>query len=282
MKKDLLKLFLLVSLITGIAACAAAPEKKPLATDEEYYNRAMEQFKAKNYFDAIPSFEELKEKFPLSPYALQAELRLGDAHYYKEEYVEAIHAFENFRRLHPNNKSVPYSIYMVGLCYYSQILTLDRDPTYARAAVSQFEQLRELYPESPYTGKALYKLSEAKRIIAENEFFIGQFYLQYKNYPGAINRFTTVLKEYPNSIPRDRVIFAIAQANFLSENRQRGVKFLQYLIKKYPDSPYAAQAKALLASPAPKEDITKSMQEEEKKKQQEKKPEKKKKKFIFF
>ena len=110
--------------------------------------------------------------------------------YYKEEYVEAIHAFENFRRLHPSNKSVPYSIYMVGLCYYSQMLTFDRDPTYARAAVAQFEQLRELYPDSPYTGKALYKLSEAKRIIAENEFFIGQFYLQYKNYPGAINRFT--------------------------------------------------------------------------------------------
>ena len=282
MKKDLLKLFFLISLITCVAACAASPDKKPPATDEEYYNRAMDQFKARNYFDAIPSFEELKEKFPLSPYALQAELRLGDAHYYKEEYVEAIHAFENFRRLHPNNKSVPYTIYMVGLCYYSQLLTFDRDPTYARAAVAQFEQLRELYPDSPYTGKALYKLSEAKRIIAENEFFIGQFYLQYKNYPGAISRFTVVLKEYPNSISRDRVIFAIAQANFLSENRPRGVKFLEYLIKKYPDSPYAAQAKALLASPAPKEDITKSMQEEEKKKQQEKKPEKKKKKFIFF
>jgi len=278
MKRHALKLFFLILLVTCIGACATAPQKKPPVTDEDYYNRAMAQFKARNYFDAIPSFEELKEKFPLSPYAIQAELRLGDAHYYKEEYVEAIHAFENFRRLHPSNKSVPYSIYMVGLCYYSQMLTFDRDPTYARAAVAQFEQLRELYPDSPYTGRALYKLSESKRIIAENEFFIGQFYLQNKNYPGAINRFTTVLKEYPNSIPRDRVIFAIAQANFLSENRQRGVKFLQYLINKYPDSPYAAQAKALLASPAPKEAITKSMQEEAKKQP----PKTAKKKFLFF
>jgi hypothetical protein len=56
------------------------------------------------------------------------------------------------------------------------------------------------------------------------------------------------------------------------------VKFLQYLINKYPDSPYAAQAKALLASPAPKEAITKNMQEEAKKQP----PKTAKKKFLFF
>jgi outer membrane protein assembly factor BamD (BamD/ComL family) len=114
--------------------------------------------------------------------------------------------------------------------------------------------------------------------MAEHEFFIGQFYVQYKNYPGAINRFNTILKDYPTSIPRDRVIFSIAQANFLSENKQRGVKFLQYLIRKYPESPYAAQAKVLLAAPSPKEEIKKSMQEEA-----EKQPLKTaKKKFLFF
>jgi outer membrane protein assembly factor BamD len=279
MKIELLKRFFLILLVTTFAgACATAHDTKKPATDEEYFNRAMLHFNERNYFDAIPAFEEVKEKFPLSPYAIQAELRLGDSHYYKEEYVEAIHTFENFRRLHPNNRSVPYSIYMTGLCYYSQMLTFDRDPTYAKAAISQFQQLLELYPDSPYTGRAMYKLSEARRIIAEHEFFIGQFYVQYKNYTGAINRFNAVLKDYPYSIPRDRVIFALAQANFLSENRQRGVKFLQYLIRKYPDSPYAAQAKALLAAPSPKDAIKKSMEEEAKKQP----PAKPKKKFFFF
>jgi len=278
MKRHLLKQFLCIVMVSCICACATAPDKRPLKTDEEYYNRAMTQFNARNYFDAIPSFEELKEKFPLSPYAIMAELRLGDAHYYKEEYVEAIHTFENFRRLHPNNRSVAYSIYMTGLCYYSQILTIDRDPTFAKAAAAQFQQLLELYPDSPYTGKALFKLSESRRIVAENEFFIGQFYVQYKNYNGAINRFNALLKDYPYSIPRDRVIFALAQANFLSENKQRGIKFLQYLIRKYPESPYAAQAKALLASPSPKEAIKKSMEEEAKKQP----PKTEKKKFLFF
>ncbi len=253
MKIILHKQIFLLFLITVICACATGPQEKPPKTDEEYFNRAMQLFNKKIYFEAIPAFEEFKEKFPLSPYAVIAELRLGDAHFYKEEYVEAIHTYENFRRLHPNNKSVPYSMYMTGLSYYNQILTIDRDPTNAKLAVEQFQQLMELYPDSPYTGLAQFKLSEARRVIAEHEFFIGKFYLQYKNYTGAINRFNVILKEYPYSIKRDRVIFYLAEANYLSENKERGEKFLQYLIKKYPTSPYAAEAKVLLGQPLPKD-----------------------------
>jgi outer membrane protein assembly factor BamD len=279
MKINLLKQLLWVLFITCLCACASGPDTKKPTTDEDYYNQAMIKFKARNYFDAIPAFQELKEKFPLSPYAVLAELRLGDSHYYKEEYVEAIHMYENFRRLHPNNQSVPYSIYMTGMCYYNQILTLDRDPTFARQAAEQFQQLQELFPNSPYTGKALFKLSESRRIVAEHEFFIGEFYLFYKNYPGAISRFNSILKEYPYSIPRDRVIFYIAKANFLSDNKERGQKFLNYLIRKYPESPYAAQAKALLAAPAPKEELQKIDQEAQEKSAENKK---KGKKFLFF
>ena len=279
MKINLLKQLLWVLFIACLCGCASGPDTKKPTPDEDYYNQAMIKFKARNYFDAIPAFQELKEKFPLSPYAVLAELRLGDSHYYKEEYVEAIHMYENFRRLHPNNQSVPYSIYMTGMCYYNQILTLDRDPTFARQAAEQFQQLQELFPNSPYTGKALFKLSESRRIVAEHEFFIGEFYLFYKNYPGAISRFNSILKEYPYSIPRDRVIFYIAKANFLSDNKERGQKFLNYLIRKYPESPYAAQAKALLAAPAPKEELQKIDREAQEKSAENKK---KGKKFLFF
>ncbi|MCX5894633.1 MAG: outer membrane protein assembly factor BamD [Proteobacteria bacterium] len=266
---------MLLLLLTGLCACASAPDKKQLKTDEEYYNRAMNLFNEKNYFDAIPAFEELKEKFPLSPYAIIAEMRLGDAHFYKEEYVEAIHMFENFRRLHPNNKSVPYSIYMTGMCYYNQILTIDRDTSSARAAAEQFQQLIELYPDNPYGVMALVKLGEARRVIAEHEFFIGEFYLRNKNYTGAINRFNGILKDYPSSVRKDRIIFYLAQANFLSENRARGQKFLEYLIRKYPDSPYAAQAKTLLALP-------KTAQEKNKRDVKEAKDKKQVKRFLLF
>jgi len=233
--------------ISLLCACVAPlPEPKKMPPDEEAFTSAMDFFNKKNYFEAIPAFEEMREKFPLSPYAVLAELRLGDSHLGKQEYVEAVHYFENFRRLHPSNQHVPYSIFMTGLCHYKQMLSPDRDQTFAQEAVEQFQLLLDLYPQSPYTGKALCKITEAKQKIAEHEFFVGSFYLKKKNYPGAIKRFNKILKIYPHTIEKDKLFFHLAEANILAGDKNRGHKILKYLLKKYPESTYTDPAKALL------------------------------------
>lgn len=233
-----------------LASCSTPPPLKQTNTDAYYYEKAMALFKSRNYIDAIPAFEELREKFPLSPYAIVAELRLGYSHYHQDQFVEATHYFENFRRLHPSNANVPYSIYMTGMCHYQQILSIDRDQTFAEAAVEQFQQLVDLFPRSPYTGLALCKNAEAKKRMAEHEFFIGNFYLRKENYKGAIERFNKALKRYPHHIEQDKVLFYIADATLKSGQDRRGRKILEYLVRKHPEGSYAQQAKAMLEKPA--------------------------------
>ena len=157
----------LIILLTGLISCSTAPKTKPVQNAETLYNKALKSFSKKNFFEAIPAFEELKDKYPISPYATLAELRLGDCHFLQNEMELAIHYYENFKRLHPNNLNVPYSIYMTGKCYFEQLLAVDRDQTAALEAVEYFQSLVDLYPESPYSGKALCKISEAKKHIAE-------------------------------------------------------------------------------------------------------------------
>lgn len=246
---------LLVVLLFGCAALSV-PEPEQLTTDEDYFIRAMRLFADKNYFNAIPAFEELRDKFPLSPYAVIAELRLGDSHFYKKEYIEAIHYFENFRRLHPTNQHVAYSIYMAGMCSYNQILSPDRDQTMAREAAEQFKQLLELYPTNVYAGMALCKLSEVHKRIAEHEFFIGCFYLKKKNFKGAIERFNYIMTEYPCALARDKLLFFLGRATLLSAEKEKGEKILNLLIRRYPDSPYRLQAQALLGRPLPPEEAS--------------------------
>jgi outer membrane protein assembly factor BamD len=243
-KKAISIIFICIALL---CACAAPlPEPKKMQPDEEAFARAMDFFNKKNYFEAIPAFEEMRGKFPLSPYAVLAEIRLGESHLSKLEYVEAVHFFENFRRLHPSNQHVPYSIFMAGLCHYKQMLPPDRDQTYAQEALEQFQLLVDLYPQSPYTGKALCKITEAKQKIVEHEFFVGSFYLKKKDYPGAVKRFNKILKIYPHAQEKDKLFFHLAEATLLAGDKNRGNKILIYLLKKYPESKYAQQAKARL------------------------------------
>jgi outer membrane assembly lipoprotein YfiO len=252
--------FLLSLLCLGLLpACrSSGPPPRP-NTAEDAYARAMQYYTSQNYFDAIPAFEELRDKFPLSPYAVLSELRLGESHYHKNEYAEAAHYFENFRRLHPSNSQVPYSIFMSGMCSFAQILTADRDQSYAQDAANQFQLLIDLFPASPFAGKAMCKLAQAQERIAEHEFFVASFYFRQRNFSGAAERYSKILTKFPHALDREQVMYLLGESLILSGSRERGIATLHRLLQEYPEGTYTGESRALLelhetagdTSPAP-------------------------------
>lgn len=237
--------------LTAALGCATPPAKTPkMDTDAQIYEKGMDKLRMKNYVEAIPVFEELRDKYPMSPYAVLAELRLGDSHYHKYEYIEAAHFFDNFRRLHPSNPQVDYSIFMRGLCAYQQMLSCDRDQTFAEEALEQFQQLVELFPQSPYAGRALMRIAEARRLLAEREIFVADFYMRKLNYAGAIERYNRALKRYPNQVKEDQLLLKIGEATIRGGNERRGVKILEYLVEHFPDSSAVPEAQKIIDDPA--------------------------------
>lgn len=228
------------------SACASTPPPSVPQRDEDYYNQGMAQMEKKFYDEAVKNFEDLRDKFPLSPYAGLALLRMGECHYLEKNYIEAQYQFDNFRRLHPSHAQVDYAMFMAGMCQFNQILDYDRDQTPAYAAVAQLEMLVEVFPNSPYAAKALCKIAEAKKHIAEYEFFVGSFYLKKNNYLAAYARFDKLLLQYPNAIERDRVLLAMAKACLYDGQTEKGKRILQLLLRNYPDGACAADAENLM------------------------------------
>jgi outer membrane protein assembly factor BamD len=157
-----------------------------------------EAFEEREYRDAITYFGKLRDWYPFSKYAKLAELKIADAHYHLEEYDEAISAYEEFEELHPNNEAIPYVIYQIGLCYYEQLDTIDRDQTPAKKAIGTFNRLIKSYPEDPYANKAqeLYRL--CLKSLAEHDLYVGLFYYKTKHYEAALERFRSVVRHYPD------------------------------------------------------------------------------------
>lgn len=245
MKKTIVHLLLFAFLLSG---CATIPVLSPSASDEDYYTRGMTEM-ARSYFsEAVEEFENLREKFPLSPYAVLALLRIGECHYLQKNYIEAQFSFDNFRRLHPSNAQVAYSMFMAGMCQFKQVLDFYRDQTASRAAVMQFDMLLEAFPNSPYSGLALCKIVEAKQHIAEYEFFVGSFYLRNNDYLGAYTRFDQLLLKYPDAIARDKVLLAMARACLYDGQVEKGKRILQLLLDTYPTSPCVAEANNLMGT----------------------------------
>lgn len=190
--------FALVVLLSGQLLGCAWSKTKEEKTARELAEEAVSAFKGKDYKEALELFEKLRDWYPFSQYAVLAELKLGDAHYHRKEYEEAIFAYEEFENLHPRNEAVPYVIYQTGRCSFDRLHTIDRDQTMAREALKTFERLIDSYPDSPFTKDAEAHIKVCNRHLAEHAFYVGMFYYKGKHYEAALERFKTVVRSYPD------------------------------------------------------------------------------------
>ena len=172
--------------------------KDDIGTAQQLAWEGMDAFEDGEHKDAIEKFQQLRDWYPFSKYAILAELKIADAHYHLEQYEEAIFAYEEFEKLHPRNEAVPYVIYQIGLCYYDQIDTIDRDQMPARKALETFQRLNKQFPNDQYARSAAEHIPKCLKSLAGNDYYIGVFYYKSKHYKAALQRFMSVLSNYPD------------------------------------------------------------------------------------
>ena len=197
------KLFLIASLIVlFLSGCAlwdrffsSEEEEK---TPAQLVSEGMDFMERRSYEAATEVFQKVKDRYPYSKFAVQAELKMADALYKRELYDEALDAYSEFERLHPKNRNIPYVIYQRGMCHFSQIRTIDRDQLHTLWAVEEFERLVKKFPRAVYANKARRKIRECYIYLAEYELYVGHFYFKMKKYPAAMGRYEYLLQNYPD------------------------------------------------------------------------------------
>ena len=167
-------------------------------TAQELAWNGMEDYENGKYADSIEKFQKLKDYYPFSKYAILADLKIADAHYHREEYEDAIFGYENFEKLHPRNEAIPYVIYQIGMCYYDQISTPDRDQTAARKALETFQRLKKQFPQDEYARRSEEKITKCLKSLAESTYLIGVFYYRSNHFKAALQRFMSVISDYPD------------------------------------------------------------------------------------
>ena len=214
---------------------------------EVLYKQGLTRFNKRDYPEALKKFEELKSSFPDSPpYTVWAELKIGDCHLLKKEYVEAIAAYEEFKKIHPTHEEIQYVQYQIGMAYFDQMLTLDRDQTSTVKALSSFEYLVSNYPPGLFTGKANEKIGTCRKRLADHEFYIGDFYYKKGKFQAAASRFEGLLIKFPKISEEDKTFFFLGKSYLELDQEVKAREAFSKIIIEYPKSAYYKEAKALL------------------------------------
>ena len=110
-----------ISILLVCSGCNALKKSWDAITGQESTGSAqqlawdgMDAYEDGDYTIAIEHFQQLKDWYPFSKYAILAELKIADSQYHLKNYEEAIFAYEEFEKLHPRNEAIPYVIYQIG------------------------------------------------------------------------------------------------------------------------------------------------------------------------
>ncbi len=255
-------LFLPIVLVL-LLGCAGKKVKTVEGDPETLYRQGLIRFNKRDYSEALKKFEQLKSSFPDSPpYTVWAELKVGDCHFFKKEYVEAIAAYEEFKKIHPTHEEMPYVQYQIGMAYFNQMLTLDRDQTFTKRSLSNFEYLVANYPPSLFTEKAKEKIEICIKRLADHEFYIGNFYYKRGNVQAASLRFQELLMKFPGTSEEDKTLFLLGKCYVELDQGEKAREAFTKIVTDYPKSSHYREAKAILEQGVNEKKVSKSKKKE--------------------
>ena len=185
-------------LVNGCAVWNSIFGNEEELTPAELMTQGLEDFNDGNFEEAAEVFQKIKDRYPYSKYATQAELKMADAQYEKGLYEEAYDSYTEFEKLHPKNSEIPYVMYQKGMCNFKRAGTIDRDQSYTRKAQEDFERVIKVHRRSPYAEKARRKVRECYIKQAEHELYVGDFYFKMKKYEPAMGRYLYLIEHYPD------------------------------------------------------------------------------------
>ena len=164
----------------------------------ELYNEAYNEFLDGDTIYAAKKFNEAELIFPQSEWAPIAALMTAYVYYSDDYYPDAIYELERFLKIYPNHKDVSYAHFLLGMCYYENIIDEKRDLRPLLRSKKQFKFVIDNYPTTEFAIDAKFKIDLINDRLAGKEMYIARHYLKSKKWIPAINRFKYVFGELWN------------------------------------------------------------------------------------
>lgn len=159
---------------------------------------AREPYDKGHYDIAVKKLGEFKSRFPYDSSAVESELLVANCHFELGKYAESAASYQQFTKLHPKHPQVSFAWYRIGESYWSDAPSdVDREQDYTHKAVSAWEELLKLYPQSPEAPKAEGLIKEGKARLAKAEAFVAHFYCKQGIWHACAHRSLALLEKFP-------------------------------------------------------------------------------------
>ena len=180
---------------------------------------------------AAKKFNEAELVYPQSDWAPKSALMSAYSYYLHEYYGDAIFELNRFIKTYPKDLRLSYAHFLLGMCYYEQIVDEKKDLGPILKAKEKFNYILKKYPSTDFALDAQFKLDLINDILASKEMYIGKHYVKKQKWIPAINRFKTIVNNYETTVYVEESLFRLVQIYYLlglTDESQKYAKLLGY------------------------------------------------------
>ena len=181
----------------------------------EAYQEGLKELKKGDVLFSAKKFNEAEILFPQSDYAPKSALMAAYSYYSQNYYGDAIAELERFLKIYPNHYNIDYAEYLLGLCFYEQIVDEKKDLKSILDSKRIFLNIINKYPQTDFAIDAEFKLELIEDILAAKEIDLGRYYFDKKKWISAINRFRTVTDNYDTTIYVEEALHRLVELHYI-------------------------------------------------------------------
>jgi outer membrane protein assembly factor BamD len=241
----------LAAMLASLAGCSSLSTLFGQSDDEVYveepadklYNEGLYLLNDKKDFkSAAKKFEEVDRQHPYSDWARKSLIMSAFAYYEDAEYDESISAAKRYVTLHPGSPDAAYAQFLIGSSYFDRIPDISRDQDRTEKAVAELQEVVRKFPNTEYAVSAKKKIDIARDQLAGKEVDIGRWYMQKRDFTGAINRFKVVVTRYQTTRHVEEALMRLTEAYMTLGIVDEAQTSAAVLGHNFPDSPWYQDA----------------------------------------
>jgi outer membrane protein assembly factor BamD len=247
---------LLASVLCACGAKASTSTVEYSVSAQKNYDKGVTQLEKKDWIAASKYFGFIKSRFPYSKYAVLAELRLADAEYGAEQYLEAIDSYRLFQKFHPTHEMVAngYTTFRIGQAYFDQLPSdfwlfppgYEKDQSSTEDAANELKSFLDKYPESPFRDKAKTILVKVGKRLADHEWYVARYYWDRGKPMGTVLRLRRLLERYRGVGYDEEAMWLLGKAYVAVDMKDRAKLTWTELSTKFPSTKRGTDARAAL------------------------------------
>ena len=239
----------------AVAACSGGFKITRYPTNETLFQAAMEQYRARKWDNSVQAFEKLTFDLPARDTLLPlAHFYLAKAYGGRGDHLLAAQAFTRMAESFATDTLADDAMFESGQEYSKLWRKPVLDSQYGVEALTVFQTLLALYPDSPLRDRATSEIRRIQEWFAAKDYENAMYYFRRKAYDPALIYLRDIVRLYPETRRAHDAYLRMAEAYDAIRWKEDKEEVCRSLHERYPSDRPVAE---VCGPAAPKADTAK-------------------------